>query len=77
MTAKTHLEGCEVNHTVDIWVSGKDPVKASLICDVDLVEIWSLAAEQFDAVEGHLGGVVQTVDDDDLVAMFEEGQGCK
>lgn len=59
-----------MNHTVDIRVSGKDLVKASLIRDVDLVEVRSLAAEEFDAVEGDLGGVVQTVDDDDFVAML-------
>jgi hypothetical protein len=52
----------------------KDLVQCILICDVDFVEVWSLSAEELDAVEGDFRGIVQTIDDYDLVAMLEESQ---
>lgn len=55
-------------------VLGEDVVEGLLVGDVDLVEVGATAAEQLDAVEGNLGRVVQAVDDDDIVAVLEEGQ---
>lgn len=39
------------------------------------MECGSLPTEKLDAVEGYLRGVVQTVNDDNLVAVLEKGQG--
>ena len=71
---KTYLERCEVNDTVDIRMRSKDIVQPFFICDINVVELWSLAAEQLNAVEGDFGGIVEGVDDYDFVAMFEKGQ---
>lgn len=52
----------------------KHLVQGSLIGDIGLVEDGSLAAEEFDAVKDDLGGIVETVDDDDFVAVLEQSQ---
>lgn len=72
---QTCLEGSKVNDTVDGRVLGKDFVEASLVRHVDLVEDGTATAEQLNAVESDLGGVVEAVDDDDIVSVFEEGEG--
>jgi hypothetical protein len=64
-----------VDDTVNLGVGGKDLVEGRLVGDVDLVEGWSLSAEQLNSIQHNLGGVVQAVYDDDLVPMLEEGQG--
>lgn len=62
---------------VNIWVLLKHLVERGLICDIDLVEGRSLAANELDAVHDFWGGVVEVVDDDDFVVCFEEGKGCE
>jgi hypothetical protein len=69
-----YLQSSEVDNAVDVGMRSKDFVQCLLICNIDFVEVWSLAAEKLDAIEGDFGGVVQAVDDHDLVAMLEEGQ---
>jgi hypothetical protein len=59
---------------VNVWVLLEYLVERGFICDVDLVEGRSLAANEFDAVHDFRGGVVEVVDDDDLVVCFEEGK---
>jgi len=63
-----------MDDTVDIGILSKDFVQCLFVCDIDMVEVWSLPAEQLDAVEGDFGGIVETVDDHDLVAMLEESE---
>lgn len=64
-----------MNDAVDLWVLGKHTVEAGLVCDVDLVEGGSLATDKLDAVYGGLGRVEETIDNDDIVAVLEEGEG--
>lgn len=64
-----------MDDTVDGRVLGKDLIEALLVGHIDLVEDRSAATQKLNAVEGHLGGVVQAVDDDDIVAVLEQGQG--
>lgn len=64
-----------MNHAVNLWVCRKHLVHSRLIGNVYLVKGWSLSAEELDAIEGDLGGVVQGVDDDDVVVILEEGKG--
>jgi hypothetical protein len=71
---RTYLQCCEVDHTVDIWVCFEHLVQPFFICDIDLVELGSLSAEQLDAVEGDFRGIVQGVGDNYFVAMLEKGQ---
>jgi hypothetical protein len=59
-----------MNHIVNVGVFIKDLVKSSLVCDIGLIELGPLAADEFNAVEDFLRGVVQIVDDDDLVVGF-------
>ena len=63
-----------MDHAVNFGMRSKDIVQCLFICDIDFVEVWSLAAEKLDAIEGDFGGIVQTVDNHDLVAMLEEGK---
>lgn len=52
----------------------KDLVQCLFICDVNLVEVWSLAAEQLDALEGDFRGIVEAVDNHNFAAMFKKGE---
>jgi len=63
-----------VDNTLNVRVFCEDLIQASFVCNINLVEDWALSAEKLYAVEGDLGGVVETVNDDDLVAMFEESE---
>ena len=72
--AITNLERGEMDDAVDVWVLGKDTVERSLVGDINLVEGRSLAADQFNSIECDDGGVVEAVDDDDIVVVLEEGQ---
>lgn len=69
------FEGREVDDIVDVWVLVEDRIQALLIGNVTIVVFGTLAADQFDAIEYLLGGVVEVVDDDDLVVGLEKGQG--
>ena len=64
-----------MNDIVDIRVLLKHLVQGLLIGDVERVVLGSLAADQLDAVQDLLGGVVEVVDDDDLVVGLEKGEG--
>ena len=73
------LQGGEVNDRVDIGMLAEDLVEGRLIGDVDGVELWALASELLQAVDDLFGGVVEVVDDDDLVVGFEQledGEGA-
>lgn len=73
--AATYLEGRKVNNAVDLRVLGKDIVEAGLVSHIDLVEGRALAADKLNAVYGGLGRVDETIDDDDIVTVFEKGEG--
>ena len=66
-----------MDDTVDIWVCPEDLVQSFLICNIDFVELWSLAAEQLNAVEGHFRRIVEGVNNHDFVAMLEKRQTRK
>ena len=74
MRSETHLERGKVDDTVDIRMRSEDLVQSFFICDIDLVELRSLSAEQLNAVEGNLGGIVEGIDDDDFVTMLKKGK---
>lgn len=63
---------CKVDDIVNIWVCREDLVKLFLVGDVALDVFGSLAANQLNAVEDFIGGVVEIVDDDDFVICFEK-----
>lgn len=64
-----------MNDTVDRGVLGKDLVDGLLIGDVGRVEVRSTATEDLYAIKGDLGRVVEAVDDDHIVTVFEEREG--
>ena len=70
----SYLQGGKVNDRVNGGVLGEDIVEGLLVGDVDLVEVGAAAADELDAVEGDLGGVVEVVDNDDVVAVLKENQ---
>lgn len=69
-----YLQRRKMDNTVDLRMRLKDFLERRLIDDVDFIEIRSLSTEQLDAVEDYFGRVVEAVDNNDVVAMFEECQ---
>lgn len=66
-----------MNNTVDIRVLLEHLIQLLLVGDIAGVELGSLAADELDAVEDFVRGVVEVVDDDDLVVCLEEGEGSE
>jgi hypothetical protein len=63
-----------VNDIVDIRVLLEHLIQGLLIGDVERVVLGFLAADQLNAVQDFLGGVVKVVDDDNLVVGLEESE---
>lgn len=59
---------------VDVWVLVEDGIEVLFIRYVAVVVFGPLAADELDAVQDFLGGVVEVVDDDDFVVGLEEGE---
>lgn len=74
MRGETRLQCGKVDDAVNGGVLGKHLVQGLLVGDVDLVEVGTAASQQLDAVESDLGGVVEAVDNDDIVAGIQQGQ---
>ena len=70
----THLQRSKVDDIVNIRVLLEHLIQLLLIGDVQRVVLGPLAADELDAVEDLLGGVVEVVDDDDLVVGLEESE---
>lgn len=64
-----------MNDRVNGGMLGEDIVESLFVGDVDLVEVWATAGDELDTVEGNLGGVVEVVDNDDVVAVLEKSEG--
>lgn len=73
----THLQRSKVDNTVNVRVLLEHLVQLLLIGDIAGVELGSLAANELDAVEDFVRGVVEVVDDNDLVVCLEEGEGSE
>ncbi|KAH5441296.1 hypothetical protein HBI47_043770 [Parastagonospora nodorum] len=74
---EAYLESSEVNDIVNVWVLFEDLVERSFVGDVGLVEGWSLAADELDAIDDFGRRVVEIVDDDDLVVCLEKSESCE
>ena len=59
---------------VDVRVLLEHLIQLLLVGDIQRVVLGPLAADELDAVEDLLGGVVEVVDDDDLVVGLEKGE---
>ena len=66
-----------MNDIVNIRVLLEHLIQGLLIGDVERVVLGFLAADQLNAVQDLFGGVVEVVDDDDLVVCLEEGKSCE
>lgn len=53
-----YLEGGKVNNAVDVGVLRKDVVQCLLVRNIGLVEDGALSANQLNAIERDLGGIV-------------------
>lgn len=63
-----------MNDTVNRGVLLEDLVESLLVLDVGLIELGSLAADELDAVESDLGGVVEVIDNYHFVSVLEQRQ---
>ena len=63
-----------MNDIVDIRVLLEHLIQGLLIGDIERVVLGLLAADQLNAVQDLVGGVVEVVDDDDLVVCLEESE---
>jgi hypothetical protein len=66
-----------VDDIVNVWVLLEHLVERGLILDVKLVELWPLAADELNAVNNLLRGVVEIVDNDNFVAGLKKGKSCE
>lgn len=63
-----------MDDAVNVGMCCKDLVQCLLVGDVEFVEGWPFPADQLDAVQNYLRGVVQAVDDDNFVAVLKKSQ---
>lgn len=63
-----------MNDAVNFRVRSKNLIQLSFVGNVSLVEDRSLAAEKLNAVYSDLGRVVETVDDDNIVAVLQKSK---
>lgn len=63
-----------MDDAVNFRVRGENLVEVIFVGNVTLMEDRSLAADEFNAVYSDLGGVVETIDDDNIVAVLQK---CK
>ena len=73
----TDLESGKVNDIVKFRVFRKDLVERCLVRHVDVVVGWALSGNELDTSYTLCGGVVEVVDDDDVVAGFDQGEGSE
>lgn len=71
----THLESGKVNNAVNVGVRLEDFVESGLVGHIELSELRLLAGDQFNALESLVGGVVEVVCDNNLVASLDQGEG--
>lgn len=58
---------------VNLGVLVEDIVESLLVGNVHLVELWSLSSDELNAVDDFIVGVVEIVDNDNVVVGLEEG----
>ena len=66
-----------MNDIVNVWVLLEDLVECSFVGDVRLVEGWSLAADELNAIDDFRRRVVEIVNDDDLVVSLKKSESCE
>jgi len=66
-----------VNDIVNLWMRLENLVQSGLVGNVDVVDLWLLAADELNAVCDLFERVVKVVHDDDVVASLNEGEGCE
>lgn len=66
-----YLERSEMYDTVDVWMGIEDLIDCSLIPHINIVKYRSFAAYQFNAIECFFRGVLEIVEDNDIVVCLE------
>ena len=61
-----------MDHAVNIWVVLEDLVETGFLSDIDVVELWPLAADELDTVDDLLRSIVKIVCDHNFVICFKE-----
>lgn len=72
-----YLERSEMYDTVNVRIVIEDLVDCALIPDINVVEMRSLTAYQFDAVKSFFGRIVEVVEDHDIVVGLKQGKGSE
>jgi hypothetical protein len=60
-----------MNDGVDVRMLFEYHIEGFLVCNVELLKIWSLSADEFYAVDDFRRGIVKAVYNDNFVASFE------
>lgn len=63
-----------MNDAVNLRVLGEDIIESALVGDVELVESRTASADFLNSVEDIFERIVQAVNNDDVVAILEEGK---
>lgn len=66
-----------MNDIVNLWVLLENLLQLGLVGDVDVVDLWLLAANKLNAVCDLFERVVVVVYDDDIVSGLEESEGSE
>lgn len=61
-----------MNDTIDVPMLREHLIQFCLISNVTLIVLRTLAANQLDAVDDLSGGIVEIVDDDDVIVRFKQ-----
>lgn len=74
---RTYLQCCEVNNAIDVGVLCENLVKLIALRDVDIVVLRSSTRNQLNAVDHLRGCIVKVVNNDNLVACFNQSESCE
>ena len=66
-----------MDNAVDVWVLFEYLVKRAGYGNIDIVEIWLLAADELDTIHSFLRRVVEVVRDDNFVISLQKSQGSE
>lgn len=72
-----HLQSCEVDHGVNLWVFLENFIQALCVRDINVVEGWLLSTDKLDTIEDLLRRIVQVIYNNHIVASNQKLQSSE
>ena len=70
-----HLQGCEVDHAVDVGMSLEDLIEILLFSNVHFHELGAFSRYELNPLKNLFARIVEVVTNDDLVSCLDESKG--